>query len=204
MRFVKPILVLLLLLVVGGFLQFYLPSKDVVRIVGTDIKRVDVAGRSGQPETADTTRDVRFINAVWPDGGPRVYRNEETGWGFPWYFKFDSGNLQAEAQNLVSGSDKPKWVLVTHYGWRIPVLSMFPNAVALRQVDSADYSTIPWFNIVFLLILLFVIWQIWRFVARFRAERVEPFIDRLDDEADELVDDANGFFRRLRDRFDRP
>ena len=69
--------------------------------------------------------------------GTRVYRNEETDWGFPWYFKFDSGNLQAEAQSLVSSAEAPKWVLVTHYGWRIPMLSMFPNVVELKQHRSS-------------------------------------------------------------------
>ncbi len=201
MRFVKPVLLLILLLLVGGFLYFYLPSHDVVRIVGTDVKRVDIAGGS-QPESVAGTRDVRFINAVWPDGSPRVYRNEETGWGFPWYFKFDSGNLQAEAQSLVSSAETPKWVRVTHYGWRFPMFSMFPNATSIEQVAGPDDESLPWFNIVFLLLLAFVIWQIWRFVARFREERIEPFIDRLDDGADELANDADGFLRRLRDRFD--
>ncbi|MEX2628713.1 MAG: DUF1523 family protein [Tistlia sp.] len=203
MRFVKPVLIVLLLLVVGGFLHFYLPSKDVVRIVGTDVKRVDIAGSGRQPESAAGTRDVRFINAVWEDGRPRVYRNEETGWGFPWYFKFDSGNLQAEAQNLVSSAETPKWVQATHYGWRIPMFSMFPNVVDLERVESADHTPIPWFNIALLLLLLFVAWQIWRFIARFRAERIEPFIDRVDEEADEMRDEAGGFIRRLRDRVDR-
>src|SRR5690606_9204956 len=168
------------LLVVAGFLHFYLPSKDVVRIVGTDVKRVDVSG-GGQPESAERTRDVRFVNAVWPDGRPRVYRNEETDWSFPWYFKFDSGNLQAEAQSLVSSAEAPKWVLVTHYGWRIPMLSMFPNVVELKQVASPQDSPLPWFNIILLLLLVFLVWQVWRFVARFRAQRIEPLIDRLDD-----------------------
>lgn len=180
MRLVKFILIAIALLVVAGFLHFYLPSKDVVRIVGTDVKRVDVSG-GGQPESAERTRDVRFVNAVWPDGRPRVYRNEETDWSFPWYFKFDSGNLQAEAQSLVSSAEAPKWVLVTHYGWRIPMLSMFPNVVELKQVASPQDSPLPWFNIILLLLLVFLVWQVWRFVARFRAQRIEPLIDRLDD-----------------------
>lgn len=202
MRFVKPVLIALLLLVVGGFLHFYLPSKDVVRIVGTDVKRVDLRGSGARPETTAGTRDVRFINAVWEDGRPRVYRNEETGWGFPWYLKFDSGNLQAEAQSLVSSAEAPRWVQVTHYGWRIPMFSMFPNAISLEPVESADHTPIPWFNIILLLVLLFLFWQVWRFIARLRSERIEPFIDRVDEEADELGDEAGSFIRRLRDRFD--
>lgn len=99
MRLVKYALLALLVLLVTVFLNFYLPSKDVVRIVGTDVKRMDVVNREfvveGDGNTGRNTRDVRFVNAVWEDGKPRVYRNEETDWGFPWYFKFDSGNVQA-------------------------------------------------------------------------------------------------------------
>ena len=96
---VVPILAVLV------FFWFYLPSNDVVRIVDTDVKRMDrtvtrTDSATGDKITQEISRDVRFINAVWPDDEPRVYRNEETGWGFPWYFKFDSGNLQTEAQNL--------------------------------------------------------------------------------------------------------
>lgn len=97
-----------------GFLHFYLPSKDVVRVVGTDVKRMDVRSqemvKEGAGSAGGPTRDVRFINTVWPDGKPRVYRNEETEWGFPWYFKFDSANLQTKAQDMVSSAAAPKWV----------------------------------------------------------------------------------------------
>jgi hypothetical protein len=172
------------ILAVLVFFWFYLPSNDVVRIVDTDVKRMDrtvtrTDSATGDKVTQEISRDVRFINAVWPDDEPRVYRNEETGWGFPWYFKFDSGNLQTEAQNLRSTREDPRWVRVTHYGWRIEILDMFPNVIALRQVDSPDYWAIPWIQIVVLIffgMILFAIWYAWRWFVEIHWK---PFMRRL-------------------------
>ena len=44
------------------------------------------------------------------------------------------------------------WVRVRYYGWRINIFSLFPNAVSLKIVDK-DYTHIPVFNIVFLILL---------------------------------------------------
>lgn len=159
---------LLPLAIIAALLHFYLPGHDVVRIVGTDVNRMDrVAKNTESQDGAPTTvtRDVRFINTVRPNGDPSVYRNEDTDWGFPWYFKFDSGNLQAQAQDLVSTKASPEWVLVTHYGWRIEFLSMFPNAVDIDPVEGPDASVVPWFNIIFLGLLAlvwFIVWRAWR------------------------------------------
>lgn len=156
-----------------AFLDFYLPAKDVVRIVGTDVKRMD-PGTEASPAgdgQGGQTRDVRFINATDPDDDPRVYRNEETGWGFPWYLKFDSGNLQTEAQDLRSNRENPVWVVVTHYGWRVEIFSMFPNAVSIERSDGPDDFPVPWFRIVFFVLLLsgmVVLWVAWR---RFKLRR---------------------------------
>ena len=187
---------LLPFLVIAGFLHYYLPGKDVVRIVDTDVKRMDVTSgdlvaEGNGARQGSATRDVRFINAAWPNGKPRVYRNEETGWGFPWYFKFDSGNLQTEAQDLRSTKADPQWVVIIHYGWRIEILSMFPNAVGIQPVDSPDYVPVPWFNIAFftlLAIALISIWIAWRY---FVENRWRPFMAELaiDDRFDNA---ANG------------
>ena len=72
------------------------------------------------------TRDVRFINAVTETGATRVYRNEDTGWGFPPYLKFDSADITAQSQDLAG---RNAWVLVEHYGWRI----RFPVDVPQRR-----------------------------------------------------------------------
>ena len=172
---------LLPLAIVVAFLHYSLPGHDVVRIVGTEVNRMDRPAKAPAEQDAvsggSVTRDVRFINTVRPNGDPSVYRNEDTDWGFPWYFKFDSGNLQARAQDLISDKADPEWVLLTHYGWRIEIFSMFPNAVAIKPVDGPDYTAIPWFSIVFLLALAVLLFFLVRGGLRFmhRLELDERF-----------------------------
>ena len=204
---------LLPILAIAAFLHFYLPGKDVVRIVDTDVKRMDVVAKDfvgeGKGDGATRTRDVRFINAAWPNGKPRVYRNEETHWSFPWYFKFDSGNLQTLAQDLRSTKANPTWVVVTHYGWRIELFSMFPNAVKVEQVEGPDHFPIPWFNIGFFVMLGALLIFLWRLFRRFVETKWIPFMERL--ELDERFDNASNSVAQvwrwlrasLRDRFGR-
>ncbi len=192
MRIAVWVLKIVPVLVIAALIQFYLPFKNVVRIVDTDVKRMDVVSKDFIDETdpkkrSQMTRDVRFINTTWPDGRPRVFRNEETGWGFPWYFKFDSGNIQTIAQDLRSTKADPIWVVVTYYGWRIELFSMFPNAVGLKQVESPDVTPIPWFSIVFvtlLLGLLLYLWFLWR-----------RFLERL--AFDERFENASNSFQQI-------
>ena len=173
---------LTVLAVVLAFLHYTLPQRDIVRITGTYNRLTEVGANSifyASPDSGTTTttvdrRDIRFIEAVFPDGDVMVYRNEDTGWIWPPYFKYDSSNLQAEAKNLESGKDNPQWVAVTHYGWRLPILSIYPNAVKLRPASGPDEMIIPYFNIIFLTALVGlglyvrVKWQ--RFVARRMGE----------------------------------
>ncbi|GGK19923.1 DUF1523 family protein [Salinarimonas ramus] len=163
---VKALVLLIVLVPVGAFLHYNLPGYDVVRIVGTEIRRVDTGeATSGQPQI---TRDVYVIQAVDPDDNDvRVYYNEDTGWGFPWFFKFDSANVQARAQEL---AEDRATALVTHYGWRVPMFSWFPNAVSVERVEPG-YTPIPWFNIVFLLILAGLVAWVWISIARWRRRR---------------------------------
>ncbi len=72
-----------------------------------------------------------------------VYRNEDTGWGWPPYFKFDTTNLQAEAADLRSTAAAPQWAIMTHYGWRNEFLSIFPNAIGIRAVDDPGRNHHP-------------------------------------------------------------
>ncbi|WP_162906487.1 DUF1523 family protein [Algihabitans albus] len=141
----------LALAIVAAVLHYHLPQGEVVRITGTEVKRMDVdSGELRTGEQAGATRDVRFLNAVTADGGTRVYRNEDTGWGFPPYLKFDSADITAEAQDLAGRSG---WVLVERYGWRIRVLSMFPNVLDLTEVE-AGYEYFPWKAVVILVLIV--------------------------------------------------
>ena len=169
-----------LLTTVGLFLFYHLPRTAVVQISGTDVKRVDqesgkVVDRNDAADQSRTTRntvDVRYINSLTLDGKTMVFRNEDTGWGWPPYFKFDSADLTAQAQAYASDPEKP-WVLVKYYGWRIRIFSMFPNAVDLRTVDRS-YAHFPLFNIVVIVLLLIAVFLIRRKVKKWVGGRRQP------------------------------
>lgn len=189
---------LITLLLIGAFLHYSLPSRDVVRIVGTDVVRQDVERRDAQGNTVVTTQDVRFIYAKWPDGGDRVYRNEDTGWGWPPYLKFDTANLAGKATDLVSTAEAPKWVVVRHYGWRIPLLSMFPNALSIRLAEGPDERLVPWFNIVFIVLLVLSLLILRRMSMILFRHHVDPVIEQVDREIDETTGAIARRYRRLR------
>ena len=204
MTYLKWAIRILLLLIVGGFLHYNLPDRDIVRIVNTEVRRVDFGmnsvfwQNSGAGDAVSAVnRDVFFIETIRPDGSPLVFRNEDTGWGWPPYFKFDTADLQTQARNLVSSEDAATWVAVRSYGWRSQLFSIFPNATSLKPVAGPDERLIPWFNIVFLTVLLVISLTIWRLWRNFRKARIDPVLEDID----EGVDAAQGKAGALFDRF---
>lgn len=196
-----------LFLAVFALLHYVLPQHDVARVTSTEIIRSDFSSfnrlfyaqaDSGATELA--TRDLRLINTekrktfllgfVPRDSyGIMVYRNEDSGWIWPPYFKFDSSDLQAKAAAVVSNAAEPQWVKVTHYGWRNRFFSIYPNAVEITPIDSPDVRIIPWFNIgffVFLLIAWLFVRALWR---QFRERSLDPMMDRAGDQMDEVSAD---------------
>jgi len=202
----------LILLLVAGFLHYTLPQHDIVRITNTYNRFTAVgsgnswAYASPDSGTTDTKpeRDVRFIDAVFPDGDVIVYRNEDTGWIWPPYFKYDSSNLQAEAGNFKSTDAAPKWVSVTHYGWRIAWLTIYPNAVSMKEVAGPDVRIIPYVNIIVLLALAFGVFMLRRMWLQFWERMVEPAVaevgetwDGVEAQAGAARARAGGFFGRI-------
>ncbi|MBL8560838.1 MAG: DUF1523 family protein [Gemmobacter sp.] len=198
--------------IVAAFLHYTLPQRDVVRLTGTYNRLTEVGANAifyASPDSGSTTatvdrRDIRFIEAVFPNGKVMVYRNEDTGWIWPPYFKYDSSNLQAEATNLVSPKEKPEWVAVTHYGWRMPIFSIYPNAVKVRAVEGPDVQLIPWVSIIVLALLGLAWLMLWRMWRQFRERMIDPAVDdlnvkldELDASADAARDRAKGFWSRL-------
>ena len=129
----------------GSCAGFYLPSTEKVYLTGTEIKRLDAKDGS-------LLHDVRYIQARKIDGGNIVFRNEDTRWGFPFYFKFNSSDLASEAQGIAN-NDPQAVVLVTFYGVRSQVLDLYPNAVSFKKVPK-EYVHVPIFNIVFFVLLV--------------------------------------------------
>ncbi|MFA5581329.1 MAG: DUF1523 family protein [Paracoccaceae bacterium] len=183
MRYVKWTLLALIALIVAGFLHYTLPHRDIVRIVDTEVRRIDFGENSifwAAPDAgaaASGSRDIRFINAMRPNGRVVVYRNEDTGWGWPPYFKLNSSNLQTQASDRISTREAPEWVALTHYGWRNEFFSIYPNAVRLRPVAGPDVTLIPWVNIVILVILALAGGMIWRMWRQFRERAIDPLVD---------------------------
>ncbi|MDF1718757.1 MAG: DUF1523 family protein [Antarcticimicrobium sp.] len=210
MVYVKWAFILVFWLLVAGFLHYTLPQNDIARITDTYEKRIDPGENSwfwashdvgSDPTTSN--RDVFFIQTRGSDGKIMVYRNEDTGWSWPPYFKVNSSNLQAEAADQKSTAEAPKWVAIRHYGWRNEFLSIFPNAVKIRPVAGPDVRLIPWFNIILLTLLAALVYAVWVRWRRFRRARIDPLIEDLEDNMDiagEAISERRGRLRRWLDR----
>jgi Protein of unknown function (DUF1523) len=200
-----------LVLAVGGFLHYTLPQHDIVRVTNA-YNRLTTVGANwlfySSPDTGTdedvATRDIRFIDAVFEDGTVIVYRNEDTGWVWPPYFKYDSSNLQAEAQNAKSSAAAPEWVSVTHYGWRFPFMSIYPNAVNITPVSGPNDTSTPWVNIIVLTTLALLALMIRRMWLQFRERAIDPVMadagevwNNVDAGADAARAKASGFFGRI-------
>ncbi|WP_241559933.1 DUF1523 family protein [Solirhodobacter olei] len=207
MRYVKWGFLLGLALIVIAFLDYTLPSHQVVRVVGVTSQRIDMgingwffaspdAGTKGS-NAPGQGRDIKFIQTVKPNGEPMVFRNEDTGWGWPPYFKFDTFNLQTRAQELVSKTDQPVWAMVTFYGWRSQLLTIFPNALSIRKVSGPDVTVFPWTSVIVLALLALLLLFIRRWWIRFQRRRVAPVLADVADVLDEADDRAKGFWRRF-------
>lgn len=214
-RYFKIALRIIPLALVFSLLHYVLPQHDVVKITSTEIIRMDFTSLnrlffaqadSGAAELI--TRDVRLINTQKKKTFllgfiPRdtetvmVYRNEDTGWIWPPYFKFDSSDLHAEASANISAPGVEQWVVMTHYGWRNRLLTIFPNAIAIRPVDGPDVRIIPWFNIFFFVFLLgaaLFIRAAWR---QFRERSIDPALEDIGNVSDAVQDRASGFWGRF-------
>ena len=206
MAYVRWTLRILFYVFIAGFLHYTLPQHDVARITDTYNQRVDYGinsmfwaeGYTGEA-TGMETRDVFFIQTFRDNGKPMIYRNEDTGWGWPPYLKFDTSNLQAEASDLISkkSAETEQWVVIRHYGWRNEFLSIFPNAVKLWPVDGPDVRIIPWRNIIILTLLIAGFWALRVRWIRFRKKRIDPVID----EVEETWEETEGWVKRTKVRF---
>lgn len=196
MRYIKWTFLAALLLLAGGFLHYTLPRHDVVRIVETEVRRVEIPTgslfwNSAESVGTSTNRDVKFVGTIRENGRPLVYRNEDTGWGWPPYWKFNSSDMQARASDLISPAATPQWVQIKRYGWRNQFFSIYPNVLSMKEVASPDVRIIPWFNIVVLSGLAIALYLIRRLWKRFMRNRVDPVVadvaqafDSVDDKAD--------------------
>ncbi|KMW60326.1 hypothetical protein AIOL_000479 [Candidatus Rhodobacter oscarellae] len=198
----------IIFLILFAFFHYLLPQHDVARVTSTEVIRADFSwynrmfyaqADSGAAELSN--RDLRLINTVRkrsfllgfiPRDAERVmvFRNEDTGWIWPPYFKFDSSDLQAEAAAVVSTAAEPQWVVITHYGWRNRFFTVFPNAVGIRPIEGPNVYPIPWFNIFFFIFLVFG-WALARAMWRqFRERKIDPVLEDVSDAAARVGDEV--------------
>ncbi len=200
---------------VGGLLHYVLPQHDIVRITSTEVIRTDFTAinrlfyaqaDSGSAELE--TRDLRLIYTekkktfllgfIARDARQvMVYRNEDTGWIWPPYFKFDSSDLQAQAA-AVGTSGGENWAVMTHYGWRNKYLSIYPNAIGIRAVDGPDVRVIPWFNIFFFIFVVAAFLFLRAMWRQFLERTVDPAMQDVGERVDAVGDAVLKKHGRLR------
>lgn len=217
MRKIKITFRVLVVLIAGLVLHYALPQHDIVRVVNTYQERQDLGDWTrifwAKPDSQSASlsnRDVQFIQTVKQKTmllgfvsrdttEVMVYRNEDTGLSWPFYFKFDTANLQTEAADLASTAENPKWAVITHYGWRNEYISAFPNAISIRPVDGPDVTIIPWFNIAFFLFLMVALAFIRAMWLQFRERMIDPMLNSAGHRVDEMqagVAERKGRFSR--------
>ena len=171
-------------------LHYSLPSKTLVKIVGTEVLRQNVTDRTffwaaSNSVDSDGRIEVRFLNTVRPNGRTVVYRNQDTALGWPPYFKFDSADLQAAAQSASDSAqgrgEDEGWVMVTSYGWRSQMLAIYPNAVDIHPVDHRDASEFSAVRAIgFAVAILFMLsaWRLLRLARRSMQATLSRLLDQ--------------------------
>lgn len=187
-RIIKWTILSFLLVAIGGFIHYYLPKRDVVRILANEIIRRDYTTTNAQGQEVTRTRDVRQIYAETSDGETMEFDNTDA----PVYLKFDSANITAEAERMVSNENTPMWAVVTYYGWRIPIMSWFPNVIDIRAAEGPDENLFPWINIVVIGTLLSVFLVLRRIVLIQIGRFTDPVIEDREREEER----ESGFFSR--------
>ncbi|SMX43851.1 DUF1523 family protein [Octadecabacter ascidiaceicola] len=214
MRNIRRVLRIALFLIIGLWLHYVMPQRDIARVTSTEIIRTDFSSlnrmfyaQADSGTVENPTRDLRLVNTerkatylfglIRGNNETMVFRNEDTGWIYPPYFKFDSSDLQAEAAAAISTTEPYEWVVVTHYGWRLRWASIYPNAVSIRTIEvpegqsPEDYRPFPWVNLIIYALLiagLLFVRAMWR---QFRERTVDPLADKVGDQYDHVSADLS-------------
>ncbi|MGX9080143.1 DUF1523 family protein, partial [Klebsiella pneumoniae] len=94
----------------------------------------------------------------------------DTGWGWPFYFKFNAADVQAKAKSM---EFEKRLAIITSYGWRVNMFTMFPNVTKIESTgpEASTWSFFRWF------------WfGIWALVMGKAAIATWRYFDRLADE----------------------
>lgn len=117
------------------FLRIGIPLVILIGLMFTNLpyqwltqRTLDVALIKDKQVTTETDKQSGKVTStylIFTDQG--VFRNDDA----TWFAKFDSSDFYG---NL----DVGKTYRLKVYGWRIPILSMYPNIVRMKEVSDAD------------------------------------------------------------------
>ena len=128
-------------IVIGGVVNYAMPSYDETYVTGMEVRRMDKDGVISKSNPADgEVRDVYFLFTESAPNKVMVYRNEDTGWGLPPYFKFGSADIQAKAQAYANEKQR---VQIKYYGWRINWMNEFRNIVSIKPLLEGETVAQP-------------------------------------------------------------
>ncbi|MGL2376271.1 DUF1523 family protein [Helicobacter pylori] len=154
-KFVRNVVLFILtaiFLVLMLLVSYCMPHYSVAVISGVEVKRMNEnENTSNNKEVKTLARDVYFVQTYDPKDkkSVTVYRNEDTRFSFPFYFKFNSADISALAQSLVN-----QQVEVQYYGWRINLFNMFPNVIFLKPLKENAEMSKPVFSWILYALLL--------------------------------------------------
>lgn len=115
-----------------SYYDWPIAETKYVKILGTRDKKIG---------NTDQRRIQTFIvrgDCTIDDSKPYVLANDDN---YLW-FKFDSEDLQAKAKAWgieTVGATSAPFVKINHYGWRINILSMFPNTISAKKLEGCPY-----------------------------------------------------------------
>lgn len=175
---------------------YVIPHKENVIFTGTDVV---LAGKndSENVDAKERVRDVRVIYGKTPDGKVRTYHNEDS----PWHFKFDSGTETSLVNSILheqSQTQKDTGVVVSSYGWRIEILSMYPNIISIEKSDEKTGNYFYWIAMAFVMLfssisVYYIVNKI--FVLFGRAK--EKVVAEIGDMDNTIAKAKSGLFSRL-------
>ncbi|WP_181370904.1 DUF1523 family protein [Helicobacter pylori] len=154
-KFVRNVVLFILtaiFLVLMLLVSYCMPHYSVAVISGVEVKRMNENENTpNNKEVKTLARDVYFVQTYDPEDkkSVTVYRNEDTRFSFPFYFKFNSADISALAQSLVN-----QQVEVQYYGWRINLFNMFPNVIFLKPLKENAEMSKPVFSWILYALLL--------------------------------------------------
>ena len=199
LKWMKWTFIVTLVVILGSLLHYTLPRSEVVRVVGVT-ERLETLGwnsvfyaRTPSGQSEGSARDVRLVETVRPGGRELVFRNEDTGWVWPPYLKFNSADMQARARDQVSTSDDPVWVVVSYYGVRSLFLSIYPNVLQIKPAEGPEERLVPWTRIIFFTLLFAGAVWVWFMLSRRKSRSRDTRDDDLSDadiRDDEVRDDV--------------